>query len=80
LKEIVGETSQSWIIGYHSWKPDFKGCSKISKKNGYGPFTKEQVEEEVYKHEHSYNISRSVEGADYNTLKKIAQLVGYQEF
>ena len=79
LKEIVGETTQSWIVGYPGWSADSRACSKHKKKADHPSlFSKAEVEEEVYMHDHAYKIANLVHHANYKTLKAIANLIGYK--
>jgi len=84
--EIINETSRSWIIGH-------KGCNyelfKVSKsdpfreKNGeydHRPmlFTDKAVDDECFMEEHKHKISNEMlRNANVKTLRKIAELIGY---
>lgn len=71
---IVDETSRSWVTA--------RGV-KIPKR-GADPrrvvFSEEEVNQRAYMEEHRYRIARQVERVvDYETLRQIAALVGYEE-
>lgn len=79
LQEIVGETTQSWIVGYHGWTVETRACTKHKKKaERPNIYTKEQVEEQIYIHDHSYKIQDALRNVDYKTLKAVADLIGYK--
>ncbi|MBX9604649.1 MAG: hypothetical protein K2Y51_00390 [Gammaproteobacteria bacterium] len=79
-REIVGETSRSWVVGPLT--------TKIPKK---GPpprgwlYSPEDVERNVWINDHRRNIVRAVEKIDarapggYELLRQMAELVGYKE-
>ncbi|MGH7974861.1 MAG: hypothetical protein ACREBR_05000 [bacterium] len=78
-QQIVGETTQSWIVAYEGGSPDSASATKHKKKGDYvNIYTAEQVEEQVYHHDHAYYISELVRKADYTMLRKIAELLNYQ--
>jgi hypothetical protein len=79
LQEILGETSQSWIVGYSGWTVDTRACTKHKKKaERPSLFTREQVEEQIYIHDNGHKIADLVYHVDYKTLKAIADLIGYK--
>lgn len=69
--KIVGETRVSWI--------DFFG-RKYPKKGSHGiAYSQTEIEQAAFIND-SHKIARLVSQCkDYNTLKKIAELVGYAE-
>lgn len=73
--EVIGETSKSWLIGY-SWRP-----IKVPKKGPWDNFlfSDEEVERVVWASDHRYKITHLVERANYDQLKKIAEIINYQE-
>ena len=75
-REVTGETSRSWIVG-KGWEE-----RKIPKK-GETPhdicWSEEEINRRAFVEEHSYRISEKVRRVtDYDTLKKIAEIVGYE--
>lgn len=69
--EIVGETTRSWIT---------KHGTKIPKKGGYGiAFTEEEIDRAAYIQDNRHRIAdRVLRLDDHDTLKRIAELVGYE--
>ncbi len=75
-EKIIGETSRSWIVG-QGWNE-----TKIPKK-GWNPravcFGEAEIDRQAFVVEHAYRISDLVRRLDdYDTLKKIAEMVGYK--
>lgn len=74
LRKIVDENSRSWILN---------SGTKVPKKNPdlrMVAFSQEQIDKAVWVHENRYKISHAVERlADYETLHKVAELIGYKE-
>lgn len=90
--QIVGETRVSWEIPFTQWKklkfpkkPDERGEYHTSEvQRGYGGYrvflTKVELDNHLWKQKNSRRIAHRVEfGADVATLRKVAELVGYQE-
>lgn len=85
--EIVSETRMSWLIdtpgsGYLSWS-----SMKIAKKDfrdgkcpsGYA-LSEEQIDREAWVCGNAYHLGQLVARCgDYDTLKKIAEMVGYED-
>ena len=70
-REIVGETSRSWIL---------LGGRKISKATLEGIFTPEQADDLAWADAHRYKIREVVWGIkDVHVLREVAKLIGYQE-
>jgi hypothetical protein len=69
---VIGETARSWLTSCRK---------KIPKSGGSGiSFSLEDVEQRSYMAEHAYHIGRKVgECRDYNTMKQIAEIIGYNE-
>lgn len=79
-RQIVGETTRSWLVSFEGSKPDSRCVTKHAKKElRNGLYTLEQIDEEVYMHENRYHIAQAVHHVDYATLKKIAELINYKE-
>jgi hypothetical protein len=69
--EIIGETSRSWLIRYSN--------VKIPKKGGTGiVFDELELDKLTYMHNHSRSISERVLVLDYEKLKLVAGIVGYE--
>lgn len=73
---VIGETSRSWIAG--------KGWNEIKiPKKGWNPrtvcFSEAEIEKLAFVVDHSIRISDAVRRLDdYDTLKKIAEIIGYE--
>lgn len=85
---IVGETAQSWLIGWNPRHPLHKAW-KLSKKDPtraklqnrwYRIETSQQaVDADCWAHEHRYAIARIVQSVvDGEMLRRIVDLIGYQ--
>ena len=68
---IEGETSRSWVTSWYG-----KKVPKRGPRQGIA-FTEAEVEADVWVHDHRYKIVRMVEQCEVETLKAIAQAVGY---
>ena len=69
--EIVDETRVSWISS--------RGI-KIPKCGGRGIcFTQEEVSRECFVKDNAYKISEKVRYLDYEELKNVADIIGYEE-
>jgi hypothetical protein len=75
---IIDQTSQSWIL--HNGQ-------KINKKTMAGTYSQEAIEQAVWMHENRHWVVESVravayhnafQGDGYDTLKAIANLIGYE--
>lgn len=89
--EIRGETARSWIaIRKDSKIKDEAGLraggAKIPKRAtpeqarqlGF-VLTAQAVEDDVWQHEHRYRVVTALEQADVATLRKVAELIGYDD-
>lgn len=79
-REVVGETTQSWLIG---WKSN---PTKVSKKDLREGTLKniclslEEVERKAWVHDNAYFLGSLVGVQDnYELLKKIAEMVNYKD-
>lgn len=75
--KISDETPRSWIVvtGYI--------LTKYSKKNtGFGKrlYTAEDVDNECWKNSHAYAVADLVRRAPIEQLKKIATIIGYNDY
>lgn len=70
-RKVTGETSQSWLIEYGGKVPKRK-----DKQFGVA-FSQQEVDDLVWQHDHAYKISEKVHKADAETLKKVAEIIGY---
>lgn len=79
-RQIVGETTRSWLVAFEGAAADAHYATKHAKKEPRnGLHTLEQVTEQVYIHDHSYRIQDAIKHVDYATLRKIAELINYKE-
>lgn len=74
---ISGETSRSWIIGEHAWH-----SYKLPKKGKPGfkiAYSQEEIDRAAWVHDNRYRLSHEIDRCeDYDTLKMVAELVGYR--
>lgn len=80
-RRIIGQTTQSWLVGFkddNAQDVNNRYVTKHKKKENR-LYTAEQVNEQVYIHDHGYKIQDAVRHADYATLRKIAELLNYKE-
>lgn len=80
---IAGETKFSWLVNRVSWGD----ADKINKKtmqqagrNGFGAtlwFTADGKQEWLFTNKYARDIGTAVQAADMDTLKKIADIIGY---
>ena len=89
--EIRGETSRSWIavrkdskitdaadLGAYGAKIPKKATAENARKMGF-VLTAQDVEDDVWQHEHRYRVVTALEQADVATLRKVAELIGYTD-
>lgn len=70
--EITGETSRSWII---------KNVGKIPKRDGRGiAFSEDEINKASFVHDNRHKIAELVRNLQYDQLKKVADIIGYEEF
>ena len=82
---ILGETKQSWIIGYENDCVDYRFNLKVNKKtmivNGHALGTKlylseEEINQACWMQENSYKITQRLQRCnDYNILKQVEKLL-----
>lgn len=71
---ITGQTRVSWLVG------EGRGTIKLPKKGGTWLATPAEVEEVVWLHTNRYFVGDAVgQVADYDTVKAIATMIGYQD-
>jgi hypothetical protein len=81
--EITGETRASWITRYGKVpkKADDRGRRLVS-QGGYSPLraalTAAEVEDDIWTSSHAHKIADQVRHCDAATLRKIAELIGYE--
>ena len=86
--EIRGETSRSWVAapkGLNAAMLERLG-KKIPKRAtpeqarqlGFA-LTEQAVDDDVWAHTHRHRVVRAVEAVDLATLRKVAELVGYDD-
>lgn len=76
---VVDETSRSWVLNDGTKIPKNGKASfdRLGNNVNY-VFTQEEVDDRVYRHDNAHKIADAVSGVDAVTLKKIAELIGYQ--
>lgn len=86
-KFVIGETRISWIVANsRDAKPGQKWrCHKIPKKPEFQStevrgvaYSAEELDAAVWQSSHRWRVIRMVEHCNGDTLRKIAELVGYQ--
>lgn len=78
--KIVGETKVSWIMerGWKANKKTLKGEASSFEYGGRGFFTAEQLEDDIWQHEHRHGIRALFDRASPAQLKQIAAILGFQ--
>lgn len=76
---IIGETRLSWVIDgdYKVSKRDMS-CPAAKQCGGRGIFTLQEMEDDIWSHEHRHKIGRLIEMCDIDKLKKVAELLEYK--
>jgi len=69
---VVGETSRSWVLAN-----DVKIPKNKPLPHGYKA-SYDDVLDWMWRNDHSYKISEAVRKVDVKTLRKIAELIGYE--
>lgn len=79
-REIVDETSRSWLVGLGRMKVPKIGGDVREGVGGVRVYmTQEAVDAAVYRHDHRHKIARAIETcADVAVLRQVAALVGYK--
>lgn len=82
---IVGENRVSWILGHDPTAKPFKHSPKVPKVRR-APFSikdpvfeEKELDEREWVHRNRYAISHAVASLDEFTLRRVAQLIGYQD-
>lgn len=83
---IVSETRVSWNVAYREgWSPDLKINKKTGEANDGSMIRwtldglREEWEEAGWRAAHGYKIADALRHVDTATLRKVAELIGYQE-
>lgn len=76
---ITGETKQSWLCreGYGDAKVNKKTLRESNGGFAYSWFTKAQMEDNIWRHEHRHRIREMLDRADAATLRRVAEAIGY---
>jgi hypothetical protein len=83
---ILGETKQSWLVGYKGWSPEDRNNIKVNKKTleykaEYGKdgvlyISEEQVERKIWLNDNGFKIrDKAYNCKDYDKLIKIAEIL-----
>lgn len=78
--KIIGENKVSWLLE-RGWKANKKSLSSAAAEQygGRGFFTAEGMEDDIWQHDHKHKIvDRLQRNCDGVTLRKVAELIGYQ--
>ena len=74
-REIIGETSRSWLIG-SAWGP-----VKVPKRGANHRrflFSDKDLDDDVWAHDHRYRIERLIQTLSPDQLRQVAELIGYE--
>lgn len=76
--EIIGETRRSWLLA-QGWKCDKRTLQSAESMQfgGRGFFTAEGMADDIWQHEHRHKITEAVRRLDVPTLRKVAEMIGY---
>ena len=83
---IVGETTQSWLVGYKGENPDNRSCIKVNKKtlsykfeygrDGHLYTSEEEIDKNCWVNDNQYKIHEAVNYCnDYDKLKAIEEIL-----
>jgi hypothetical protein len=87
---VIGETSRSWLIGWRKYSAPGMYVLKLPKsssdriscaggRSATVAFSQAEIDEREWVHDHCHYIANQVKYLDYATLRKIAELIGYEE-
>jgi hypothetical protein len=80
---VIGETSRSWLVGLtKDSKPTSGSVIKIQKASHYNAkiaYSQAEIDEHDWARSNRYYIAQRVEWSSPATLRKIAELIGYEE-
>jgi hypothetical protein len=79
--KIVGETSLSWLVGGGKSPRKINKKTMLEAQGKYFPIrwhTEEGMRNHIWRGKHAYNIGQYVGTLDAETLKKVAELIGYK--
>jgi hypothetical protein len=74
-REIIGETTRSWLIG-PTWSP-----VKVPKRGADHRrflFSEKDVDDDVWVNDHRYRIERLIPTLSPKKLRQVAELIGYE--
>ena len=74
-REIIGETTRSWLIGSTRWPV------KVSKRGADHRrflFSEKDVDDDVWANDHRYQIQRLISTLSPEKLRQVAELIGYE--
>lgn len=77
--KVVAETSRSWVLDNDTKVP--KNGRRKQDQHGFlmgFAFSEEEVDALVFKHDHGMEIAEKVRALDAVTMKKVADLIGYE--
>ena len=78
--KIEGENRLSWVLdgGWKVNKKSLKGEAASFSYGGRGFFTAEQMEDDIWQHDHRYRIRDLFDRCSPEQLREIAKLLDYQ--
>jgi|LakMenE01Jun11ns_1017448.scaffolds.fasta_scaffold9240665_1 hypothetical protein len=74
-REIIGETTRSWLIGSTRWPV------KVPKRGADHRrflFNEKDVDDDVWANDHRYRIERLIQTLSPEKLRQVAELIGYE--
>ena len=78
-RAIVGETSRSWVVdGYFDPLKLPKAAFRDGKCMSGWALSEEQIDDLGWAFDHQWKISDAVRRVDHDTLRAVAQLIGYE--
>ncbi len=77
--KVIGENKVSWLLerGWKASKKDLKSAASMA-YGGRGFFTAEQMEDDIWMHDHRHSIRALFDRASPEQLKKIAEILGFE--
>lgn len=80
-RQIVGETSRSWLVGRDGVTHDTIKVPKSGRRQApcMVLFSQQDVDERVWDHDNRHRIVEAVRGVAPSTLRRIAAMIDYKE-
>lgn len=75
---IIGETRKFYILGHEPTDDPERFAQNRYVKDG-GVYTAQMVEDAIWANEHRWRISSKVDHLPAQTLRKVAEVIGYKD-